>query len=82
MRKCSLGPMVIDSLPEVQKLPPERRLELAAEIIEEATGAVTDEPDPEILAALNERYREYRKNPGIVSPWRDVLARVKGSSER
>ena len=43
--------MVLDSLPEVQRLPSERRLELAAEIIEQATKGDGNAPDPEIVAA-------------------------------
>jgi|GEM_PF-3202478 len=71
--------MVIDSLPEVQRLPSERRLELAAEIIEQATKGDGNAPDPEIVAALNERYQDYQDNPDNVTPWRDVLKRIRES---
>jgi len=68
--------MIVEQLPEVQKLPLEMKLALAAELFEERTQSLVEEPDPELVDLLHRRYEEYRSNPGSVSPWTEVKARI------
>ncbi len=68
--------MIVEQLPEVQKLSPEMKLALAAELFEEAADWSSEDADPELLAILNERLVEYRANQGASSPWSEVKARI------
>ena len=73
--------MIVEQLPEVQRLSPERKLALAAELFEGATDCIAEEPDPEIVRLLDERLAEHRENPSSASPWSEVKARVLGSRD-
>ncbi len=73
--------MIVEQLPEVQKLPLEMKLALAAELFEEATESLVEEPDPELVDLLHRRYEEYRSNPSDASPWSEVKARILGSRD-
>lgn len=68
--------MIVEQLPEVQKLSPEMKLVLAAELFEEVADGTAEDPDPELLAILNQRFDEYRANPGAALPWSEVKARI------
>ena len=68
--------MIVELLPEVQKLSPEDKLAVAAELFEEAADWSSEAPDAELLAVLNERLAEYRANPEAASSWSDVKARI------
>ncbi len=71
--------MIVETLPEVQRLTPEQKLLLAAELFEDATECIAEEPDPEIVKALDQRLEEYQNNPGSASSWSAVKARILGS---
>jgi len=68
--------MIVEQLPEVQKLSPEDKLVLAAELFEEAADWSAEAPDQDMLAILNERLAEYRANPEAAVPWSEVKARI------
>ena len=68
--------MIVERLPEVQKLSPEMKLVLAAELFEEVADGTAEDPDPELLAILNQRLVQYRANPGAALPWSEVKARI------
>ena len=68
--------MIVDQFPEIERLSPERKLALAAELFEDAT----EQPDPEIIKLLDERLAEYQKDPSSGSP-SEVRARILGSRE-
>jgi putative addiction module component (TIGR02574 family) len=68
--------MIVEQLPEVQKLSPEDKLVLAAELFEEAADCSAEAPDQDMLAILNERLAEYRANPEAAAPWSEVKARI------
>jgi putative addiction module component (TIGR02574 family) len=68
--------MIVELLPEVQKLSPEDKPALAAELFEEAADWSSEAPDAELLSVLNERLAEYRANPEAASPWSEVKARI------
>lgn len=73
--------MIVEQYPELQRLSSERKLALAAELFEDATDCIAEEPDPEIIRLLDERLAEYRKDPSSGSPWSEVRARILGSRD-
>jgi len=68
--------VIVEQLPEVQRLSPERKLALAAELFEDATDCTAEEPDPEIVKLLEERLAEFQSDPASASPWSEVKARI------
>jgi len=70
--------MIVEAFPEIQALPAEKQLALAAELLELATDSSTVAPDHEIVALLNQRLEEHRKNPENASPWSEVRKRILG----
>ncbi|MGY8641745.1 MAG: addiction module protein [Verrucomicrobiales bacterium] len=68
--------MIAEDFPAVKSLSPENQLELAAELIELATDRSVNQPDPEIVEALNQRLAEYRKNPDQVSTFKEIRERI------
>jgi hypothetical protein len=73
--------MIVEEFPELQRLSPERRLALAAELLEGATDLTPGIPDPEVVRLLDERLAEYEQNPSTGSPWSVVRARILRSRE-
>ena len=71
--------MIVEQFPELERLSPERKLALAAELFEDATDCSSEQPDPEIVKLLDERLAEYEKDPSSGSPWSEVKARILGS---
>ena len=71
--------MVVEQLPNVQALSPDRKLALAAEHFEMTTDNRVSEPDPENIRLLEERVREHEANPNEASPWSEVKARMLAS---
>ncbi len=64
--------------PELDKLPVDEKMILAAELWGEATADdVVGQPDPRIVAALEERMEQYRRDPGSALPWEEVKRRVR-----
>ncbi|MEM8955595.1 MAG: addiction module protein [Verrucomicrobiota bacterium] len=68
--------MIVEQYPELQELSPERKLALAAELFEDATECIAEQPDPEIIKLLDERLKQYEKDPSSGSPWEEVKARI------
>jgi hypothetical protein len=73
--------MIVEQYPEIQRLSPERKLALAAELFEDATDCRSEQPDPDIIRLLDERLAEYEKNPSSGSPWSEVKLRILGSRD-
>ncbi len=73
--------MIVEQFPEVQRLSPERKLALAAELFEDATDCHAEQPDPQIVKLLDERLAEYRENPSSASAWNEVKARILASRD-
>ena len=70
--------MILERFPDIQKLTKEQRVELYCElqdIVVEENELI--EPDPELLAVLEERYQEYLANPELARPAEEVLARLR-----
>ena len=70
--------MIVEQYPEIQRLSPERKLVLAAELFEDATDCTAAQPDPEIIKLLDRRVAEHERDPSSGSPWSDVRARILG----
>ena len=70
--------MILERFPELLKLSDDERIQLS----EELSGTVfLDEPvtDPAIIAELERRMEEYRRDPSLGRPWSEVRARVRES---
>jgi len=67
-----------DRFPEIKKLTVNERIELYCEL-QDLVVRENDliKPDPEVLALLEERHREYLANPESARPANEVLARVR-----
>jgi hypothetical protein len=68
--------MIIERFPELQKLTPEEKQQLSAEL---GGTFFIDEPvtDPEIITVLEHRMEEYRRNPASGRPWSEVRAELR-----
>jgi putative addiction module component (TIGR02574 family) len=60
--------MILERFPEILRLSDDDRLQLYTEL---GDTLFVDEPvtDPEIIAELNRRMEEYRRNPSTARPW-------------
>lgn len=70
--------MIIERFPEIQKLTANERVELYCElqdIVVQENELI--KPDPEILALLEERHREYLANPESARPASEVMERIR-----
>ena len=70
--------MIAERFPEVMALPDDDKFRFIAELWDDATGGEVPD-DPTTTALIEERLAEYRANPGKVSPWEDVKARILAS---
>jgi putative addiction module component (TIGR02574 family) len=68
--------MIAETIPGLKDLSQDQKIILAAELWRDAVGVAEDKPDPELVAALNERLDHYRANPNQVATWEDVRARL------
>lgn len=68
--------MILEQLPEVQRLPADQKRQLAEELWLETDASNECEVDPAILALLDARLAEHAANPDAVSTWEEVQARV------
>jgi putative addiction module component (TIGR02574 family) len=64
--------------PELEKLPVDEKMILAAELWGEATAEdAVGQPDPKIVDALEERMEQYRRDPSSALSWEEVKRRVR-----
>ena len=68
--------MILELLPDVQRLPASQKRQLAEELLTEADGTDEVEVDPAIVELLEARLIAYERDPSAVSSWDDVKARV------
>jgi putative addiction module component (TIGR02574 family) len=68
--------MILELLPDVQRLPASQKRQLAEELLTEADAAEDIEVDPAIVELLESRLAAYESDPHAVSSWEDVKARV------
>jgi len=68
--------MILEQLPEVQRLPAAQKRQLAEELWLAADDNSEEEVDPAILGLLESRLAVHASDPTAVSPWKEVEARV------
>ncbi len=68
--------MILEQLPEVQRLPDAQKRQLAEELFQVTDDSNQAEVDPAVLALLESRLAEHAANSESVSSWEDVEARV------
>ena len=69
---------MLERFPEIQRLTKDERVELYCELqdlVVEENDLI--QPDPEIVALLEQRYREYLAHPETARPAEEVLARLR-----
>jgi putative addiction module component (TIGR02574 family) len=71
--------MILDLLPDVQKLPPAEKRQLAEELLQSVEESDEVEVSPEILSLLESRLAAYDADPSAVTigtvcsiPWKSV----------
>lgn len=70
--------MILDTLPDVQKLTPEEKTPLAEELLDELNAPkLSDDQDKAILEVLNERMEAYRAGNMTGSSWSEVRERLR-----
>lgn len=75
--------MMLEKHPEIQHLSTDDKFILAGEIWDDLAAQVSTTPvDDVILAELDRRAEEYRKNPEAVVRWEDAKARILGSRSK
>ena len=68
---------MIEQLPEVQRLTPTEKLQLASELWEELScESAAVEPDPGIVKLLEKRYSDYQAGLYSSSSWKEVKQRI------
>lgn len=71
--------MIADRIPELKILSPEEKLALASESWDEIAAHPELFPVREDhVRILEERLREYERNPGVVIPWEEIKKRYLG----
>lgn len=72
--------MILERLPEVLKLTKAEQAELYGELGDLlAQDGAWDELSPEVVAELDRRMDEYRKDPSTGRSWEEVRARIAGA---
>lgn len=66
---------IAERFPEVMALPDDEKFRFIAELWDDVTGGEVPD-DPAIAVLIEQRLAEYRADPGNVSPWEDVKARI------
>lgn len=68
--------MIAETIPALRSLSPEQKFILAAELLRETINDRTEEPDPILVEALQERLDYHRQPPDEVLTWDAVKARA------
>jgi hypothetical protein len=73
--------MIAETIPALRALSPEQKFILAAELLRETVNDRTEEPDPGLVEALQERLDYHRQHPDEVLTWEEVKARAARQSK-
>jgi len=74
------APMILEKFPEVQKLSPSEKLQFVSELWNDLEAHPTDVPvSPEIIAELDRRMDNFRKNPDQFTTWEAVKEKILSS---
>lgn len=72
------APVILERLPEVQKLPAAQKRQLAEELWQSTEDVNEAEVDPAVLALLEARLADHEASPETAASWSEVKARVFG----
>jgi putative addiction module component (TIGR02574 family) len=71
--------MILDKLPNVQQLSHDQKWELIDDLWQQLLPPPNHEPRPEIVALLEARMEEYRRDPAQGSTWAEAKARLRAA---
>lgn len=74
--------MIAETIPELSFLSSDDKIILAAELWSQATQSGAEAPDPEIVAALQERLAYFHEHPESGSSWEEVRSRLQRRLKR
>lgn len=70
--------MILNQLPEVQRLSFAEKWELIDELWKEVEESLSAEPpDPDVVSLLRERMSEFERNPSTGVSWDDLKKRLR-----
>lgn len=73
--------MILEQHPELRRLSPADKLALVAELWDDLAAHPENVPvTPELIAELDRRMADYRKDPTQVTTWEAVKARLLGGT--
>ena len=71
--------MILDSIPELKRLTPSEKLLLVSELWNDLAAHPTEVPvSREVIAELDRRMAEYRRDPSKVTTWEAIQQRILG----
>ena len=69
--------VILEQHPNIQRLSPVEKLTLVTELWDDLAAHPADIPvTPEVIAELDRRMEEYRKNPTQVTTWEAIKQRI------
>lgn len=71
--------MILETIPEIQKLTNQEKLQLANELWEELENQADSVIDPAIIELLESRMAEYRRNPSSARSYEEVKKDILGN---
>lgn len=75
--------MILDTLPELQRLSAAEKLLLVTELWDDLAAHPTEVPvSREVIEELDHRLEAYRRDPNQVTTWEAVQRRLRGDGSR
>ncbi len=74
--------MILETIPEIQKLTTEEKLILSDELWRAVVGESSYETDPVVAEKLNERFREYEADPAKAISADEMKRRFKRTKDQ
>ena len=71
--------MILDKLPDVQRLSTDEKWELIGELWQQLLPSPQHEPRAEIVALLEARMAEYQRDPALGRSWSEAKARLRAA---
>jgi len=73
--------MILESMPDIQRLTSAEKLLLVSELWNDLAAHPTEVPvSRELIAELDRRMEEYRRDPSQVTTWEAIQKRILGRS--
>jgi putative addiction module component (TIGR02574 family) len=71
--------MILERFPELLNLPAQEKRLLISELCEDLTDSIRQEPDPKIVALLEERWKAYEEDPSGALTLEEFRERMRAS---